>query len=281
MSEKGNGANHKRDLGKKPELKWLALKNLYVDQDYQRGTQSRASQNNLEYIQKHFSWSYFAPLIVCFVPEKKKYAVIDGQHRLMAASMIDGIDELPCMIIAGGHELKQQAESFVVINTKRVMMNSLAKFHAAASAGDTQANDVKQLLKECNIEIPRNPVLANQTGPRQTQALGTIKRMLCKYSKNQIKWALTIIPEAYGDEKGQMRGMLINALAHFKSVTPDVDQERMLKVLRDLDPEQLQEDARSSVRIGGGKTATAVFEAIERLYKNEGRKRGSGLKEEK
>jgi hypothetical protein len=85
MDTKHAGGQPVSDPGPKPELKWLNVEKLYVDSRYQRNTKSRASETNLDYLKKNFSWSLCGALIVCFVPAEKKYAVLDGQHRLVAA----------------------------------------------------------------------------------------------------------------------------------------------------------------------------------------------------
>jgi hypothetical protein len=205
------------------------------------------------------------------VPTKKKYAVLDGQHRLDATRARGDITSLPCLVI-DGHDLQQQSSSFVVINSRRVSLTSLAKFHAAVGAGDPDAVSIKDLCDECGIEILRVPVLLGEMGPRQCQSVKTLNQLILQYSKNQLKWALTIIPEAYGDENGQLRSKFIKGLAAFRKANPDADRARMLKVLADVNPEQLEEDSRAAARVGGGTPTTAMVEALERLYKNAGRK---------
>src|SRR5580658_2316604 len=88
------------DPGRKPEPKWIALDKLYVDHNYQRNTKSKASQRNLESMKIDFRWVFCGALMVCWVASQKKYAVIDGQHRLEAARWRGDIDELPCLIIS-------------------------------------------------------------------------------------------------------------------------------------------------------------------------------------
>ncbi len=84
-------------------------------------------------------------------------------------------------------------------------------------------------------------------------------------------WALTIIPEAYGDSRGQMRAMLVKALAEFIKVNPEADRMRMVGVLENIDPSDMERDVRASVKINGGGTTAAMLSALERLYKNAGR----------
>jgi hypothetical protein len=256
--------------GAKPELKWIALDKLYVDHNYQRNTKSKASERNLDSMKADFKWVFCGALMVCWVASQKKYAVIDGQHRLQAALWRKDIDSLPCLIISE-MDVEKQAKSFVAINTKRVQLNSLAAFHAAVAAGDKSAMGIKEILDDCKIEIPRNP-LGTHTGPRQMQSPGTLASLIGRYSRKHICWALNIIPEAYGEKPGMMRAQLIKALTQFAKANPILEHDRMLKVLSGLDPMQLEADARSYVTIGGGTTLSAMVEAITRLYKNAGRK---------
>lgn len=258
-------------VGDKPELKWLKITQLYIDHDYQRSAKSSKSRANLAYMQEHFSWAHCGALIVCWEPEKKQYAVVDGQHRLLAAIARNDIPELPCVVISG-QDFQRQAKSFVVINTKRVTMNPLAKFHAAVSAGEEDAISVKGLLDECGLEVPRNPVMKGETDPRQIQCVGTLLSLLGSHSRKQLVWALSIIPEAYGDEPGQMRSGLVKALADFIKARPDTDRARMVEVLRGVDPDELEQNARSYKAIEGGTSKAAMTAALERLYKNTGRR---------
>lgn len=259
-------------LGKKPELKWIKITELYVDHEYQRNAKSKASKKNLAYMQEHFSWAHCGAVIVSLIPEKKQYAVVDGQHRLMTALARKDIPELPCVVISD-QDFQRQAESFAVINAKRVTLHTLAKFHAAVAAGEDDAVAAKAIADECGLEIPRAQVLPADADSRQIQCVGTLIALLGNYSRKQIVWALTIIPEAYGDKKGQMRAGLIKALAEFIKVRPDTDRLRMVDVLRAIDPDELERDARSYMAIKGGTSKAAMTEALDRLYtKTTGRK---------
>ncbi|MDX2074671.1 MAG: ParB/RepB/Spo0J family partition protein [Alphaproteobacteria bacterium] len=258
-------------IGPKPELKWVKLAELFIDQEYQRSAKTDRSRANIAHIQLNFSWAAFGALIVAFMPKKKQYAVIDGQHRFLAAQSVPGITEVPCVVISD-HDFKKQAKSFVAINTKRVNLHTLGKYHAAVAAGDETAVAIAGLLNECKIEVPKTPVLKGDTDARQLQAIGTLQRMIDRYSQKQLVWALTIIPEAYGEERGQMRSSMIKALAEFIKQHPDAERKRMLAVLRDIDPDQLEEDSRAAARMSGKKSTAVFLEALERLYKNAGRK---------
>lgn len=145
------------DVGKKPELKWIKLTELYVDPVYQRNAKSRNSLNNIAYIQENFSWAYCGALVVSFVPEKSQYAIVDGQHRFIAARARKDILELPCVVVSG-QDVKKQAQGFVIVNDKRVRLNNLGTYHASVAAGDPDAVSLQKILDDCNIQIPSTPI---------------------------------------------------------------------------------------------------------------------------
>jgi hypothetical protein len=104
------------------------------------------------------------------------------------------------------------------------------------------------------------------TAPRETCVLATLLGLLKTHSKNQIKWVLTIIPDAYCEEKGQMRSMLIKTLAATLKQDPKLDREGMIEALRQNDPEDLQTNAAACVRAQGGRALTYMVEILMRSY---------------
>jgi len=271
MERNQRGGETVSDPGPKPELKWIDIGKLYVDPQYQREAGSKASKKNIEYMRMNFSWAFCGALVVCYMKDKKQYAIIDGQHRYLVAKSLSAIDKLPCIIVSD-LDVERQAKSFMAINTKRVILNSLASFHAAIAGGDPTACSVKQLLDECGIEVPKSPCGAGDTGRRQTHAVGSIAKLMAKYTPEQLKWALSIIPEAFGEKRGMLRASMIKALAEFIKLNPALDRPRFVQVLGKLDPVQMESDARSYVSIKGGTTSAAMVEVIDRAYRNSGRK---------
>jgi hypothetical protein len=97
-------------------------------------------------------------------------------------------------------------------------------------------------------------------------------RMLETCSKAQAKWVLTIIPDAYGDEKGQMRSALITTLASAITQDPKLDRAAMIDALRDNDPTDLQETARAIAKAQGGKVPQHMLDVLMRCYRSKLRK---------
>jgi hypothetical protein len=251
--------------GSRPEFKWLSLDMLFVETQYQRATKSKDSQKNIKSIKLNFNWAACGALIVCLNANRRKYAVIDGQHRYEAAMLRGDIGELPCLII-GQRELQHQAETFVEINSKRVRLSNLQAFPAAIMAKNPDAVALKEILDECEVTIPRFPVQAGLTQPRETCALATLLALLKTHSKNQIRLILNIIPDAYGEKKGQMRAMLIKALAAALKQDPKLDRDTLIEALRQNDPEDLQTNAAACVKAQGGRALNYMVDILMRSY---------------
>jgi hypothetical protein len=62
---------------------------------------------------------------------------------------------------------------------------------------------------------------------------------------------LTIIPDAYGDEKGWLRANLIKGLAAFIKERPDTNRDTMIAALQEIEVDQLERDARSYCAVEG------------------------------
>lgn len=255
-------------MDNKPELMWIPLDDLYIDTAYQRNTASRASVLNMDYIRDNFNWAFCGALIVSKIG--KQYAILDGQHRWKAAKARNDITELPCLVISG-MDTQAQADGFVTVNTRRVNVHSFAKYHASVVAGEPNHVGLQEILDECGLEIPKHPALGGSL-PHQTLAIGSLLKMMEVYSRKQMIWALSIIPEAYEDKKGQLRAQLIKALAEFIKREPDTERDVMVRTLRSIDPVKLEGNARAAVKINGGKSLDAYIHALDRAYKSAERK---------
>jgi hypothetical protein len=89
---------------------------------------------------------------------------------------------------------------------------------------------------------------------------------------------LTIIPDAYGEEKGQMRSMLIKALAAALKQDPQLDRDTMIEAPRQNDPEDLQTNAAACVRAQGGRALNYMVDILMRSYQAALRKRQNAAK---
>jgi hypothetical protein len=120
-----------------------------------------------------------------------------------------------------------------------------------------------------------HPSAVKNLPPRTTQSIKTLYNMINNYSEKQIIWALTIIPDAYGDTPGVLRASLIKAMAEWIKLHPDTDRERMIFALQDIDLDVLEKDARAYRAIEGKRMPEAFMMVIEKKYNAAKRERKS------
>jgi hypothetical protein len=121
-----------------------------------------------------------------------KFIIIDGQHRIEAVRRRPDIGEVPCYVL-GDLTQNEQARIFVAVNNDRVSLTSYALFHAQCAAGDQVALKIKEVCEEADITICKYPVPGGMTAPRETQALGTIKRGIEAFGEDNVIATLMIV----------------------------------------------------------------------------------------
>lgn len=202
------GTTAPANLGQPPELSWLSIADLVVDDEYQRPI-SEVGRRNVLRIAEQFNWLNFAPLIVAPVGGGK-YAVIDGQHRATAA-WIRGIDRVPASIVPA--DRTQQAAAFKAVNGNVTQLHAFAMHHAAIAGGDPEALAVARACEEANVRIPRSPTSAKDMKPGMTLAIVAIKTSLRLYGHKITVLALRCITATRHNVAGALRANAINGIA--------------------------------------------------------------------
>lgn len=179
------------DAGAAPQLAWLEIDSLVVDETYQRDLKP-GNVKTIRKIARNFRWSMFSPVFVSPV-EGGKYAIIDGQHRTHAAALC-GFSQVPCQIVPmSGAE---QAAAFAAVNGMVTKVTSWQIFKAALAAGEDWAIDAQncaragncQLMTSNKTSLEKKPgeifavmrfreVMQRQGSPRLSQALRCLMRL--------------------------------------------------------------------------------------------------------
>ena len=115
--------------GSAPQLAWLDIASLVVDESYQRDLKPQGWRA-IRTIAAHFRWSMFSPVFVAPV-EGGLYAIIDGQHRTHAAA-ICGFSQVPCQIVQMTRT--EQAAAFAAVNGTVTQVSAGQIFKAALAA---------------------------------------------------------------------------------------------------------------------------------------------------
>tara|TARA_R110002073_G_scaffold120601_2_gene262663 strand:- start:10286 stop:11131 length:846 start_codon:yes stop_codon:yes gene_type:complete len=240
------------ELGATGELAWVSLECLLIDGRYQRPV-LRRGLNTIRKIVEDFNWSKFDPLVVSRVDDAPgHYAVVDGQHRAIAAMMVPGIVAVPAIV----HQLdlRAQARAFCAVNAVITKMSALQLHQAGLAAGDPDALYIDRVTRACGVTVLAYPKAADSIRPGETMAVGTIRGLLRSYGEAPVKTALTVLRRAYPDEPGIASGP-IQAIGLASVAVPAVTVAGWIDVFVRMDMDEVFERARLAARISRGGVA--------------------------
>ncbi|WP_025036114.1 DUF6551 family protein [Bradyrhizobium sp. DOA9] len=209
--------------GKKPELKWVAPTDLFVDETYQRDLTDR-SFRLIERIYRGFAWNRVKPPIA--VDDGGKYHLIDGQHTAIAAASL-GITELPCFVVEAVAQ-DERARAFVGHNTDRIAVSPIAIYNALRASGDPDALDVERVCKRAGVTI-REYTNTSTIHVGDTKAVTIIRNMIRKRGVIKSRQILECLV------KGEMAPIAAGAITAVENILadrPQVDLEALARIIR-------------------------------------------------
>lgn len=195
------------DLGPVPGLRWIDKTLIDVDRRYQREI-SHQGIRHINGILRDFEWRYFQ--VITVTPTRAgRFFAIDGQHRWAAAMRHPAIVRLPCLVLEE-IDIRQQAKVFDVMNSKRLGISALTKFHAALAAGDPKATRVDYLCAEAGITILRTMPQGGVLPALSLVSVATVAKFLrCK--DQFLIDVLTAMVEAWPDKANGFRASNVAA----------------------------------------------------------------------
>jgi hypothetical protein len=137
-----------RDAGAKPELLWLPLDALVIDNDFQRPL-GRTNWISIHKIAEAFSWSKFTPVVVAPIGDGR-FSIIDGQHRCHGAKLA-GISYVPCMCV--DLTVPEQAAAFGAINGQVTAISTYNIYAAALVARAPWAIACEQVVADAGARL--------------------------------------------------------------------------------------------------------------------------------
>ena len=235
-------------FGMAGEMKWIPLKKLRIDTNYQRPVGERGTTNIRQIIGK-FSWSCFSPLVVS---ERKGgvYAVIDGQHRAIAAASHGGIEMVPCIVITADED--QEALAFTTINGSVTAVMAQHLYYARLTAREPKAVALSKALAAAGATVLRVPKVAMAVG--DCNAISTLERCLRHYGAETLIPALQTVTETDDGNPGLLKAPIISATCGVLGRNPlwrDAG-ERLFKAVERVGVKALYKEALISKASRGG-----------------------------
>ncbi|MBR9840238.1 MAG: ParB N-terminal domain-containing protein [Rhodobacteraceae bacterium] len=238
-------------------LEFIPVAALTVDRRYQRRT-SEQSRSRVRKIVAEFSWSKFGAIAVAEIHEGL-FAVIDGQHRALAAVLV-GVESVPAVVAAG--DVASQARDFVGINAVRTSVAAIDKFRARVASGDKVAVEVEGMLTELGIstDVPAGTGIRH----KETRAVSTLEKLQKRLGRGVVFTTLETLLDTQPGQNNLLTAFAIEATATVvaKMIDAQRDLERLDTVLKETDFETLKEDAQKLQKLTGGATALKGAELL-------------------
>jgi hypothetical protein len=236
-----------KDRGPSPQLQWIKIADLVVDEAYQRPISNKGA-TNIRAIARNFRWASFSPVVVSPI-DGGKFAIVDGQHRTTAAALC-GIEAVPCQIILATAD--GQAEAFAQINGATTRVHSMSLFRAAVAAGDPKATIVQSAADRAGVVILPYPKQISEQKPNETMAVGAISQCVRLYGVDVTATALKALTRPANAARGTLVAPIIKAVAETVYTLRNV--KTAAQIFEAIDGIQLQKQlqrAMSEARITG------------------------------
>ena len=163
-----------------PDIRHIPIRDLMVDQKYQREV-TISGRRVIERIIMDFKWSRFGIITVAKANTSNKFAVIDGQHRVIAMKAI-GQTTVPCLVISESDRI-EQAKDFIGINTNKTRVTAAQAFKARLAAEDPEVLDIMRICGETKVNLRIGNANASlKYLPGDTHAISAILKL---YRKNK------------------------------------------------------------------------------------------------
>lgn len=209
--------------GSLPDLLWLRISDLRIDERYQRSVLGRG-MTNIRHIATNFQWSKFTA--VCVARWEGVDYVVDGQHRTYAAAL-RGLERVPCLVMR--MPLRDAADAFAAINGRTTAIHALNVWGAQVAAGDPEAVALDRACRAEGVLIKRYPVPLLKMRPGQTVALGALQRGMKDLGEAGLRLALRLLMTAHPEERGVLTGSLLRVALR---LVARLQEERPADVMR-------------------------------------------------
>jgi hypothetical protein len=201
-----------------------------------------------------------AGAIILNMREDETYAILDGQHRFLAAKK-RGIKDLNALVFIGKTE-EEEARLFVQLNTKHNVL-PFDRFCANLQSGQSREVAVNNIVTGIGLTIKNDP-----TNSKAVRSVATLLKLFDDYGAAHLMKTMQVLHEsfdAYNDamawSDSSMRGMAALLYRY-----PDVNMTRLIAQLQKHSPRTLQ--GRAMLKMGPGRGWIGWGEVFTEIYNN-------------
>lgn len=209
---------------------------------------------------RNWSWAGCGALVIA--KREDGFFAMDGQHRLMASLRRSDIQYLHCLVF-NGLSLKDEAQSFLDVNTGRKPLSSNDRHKAKVVSGDENSIFVQDVIRSCGLEISTNG------GGDGVRCLSWCNK---KALENRDKFQeIFAIGAALSDKDGvRVQDILLDGLWHLdKNCTTNISDPRMIGKLKEKGAIMLIHSAKKYAQLyGSGSGNIYALGMLDAINKN-------------
>lgn len=214
-----------------PYVTAVPLDELFSDSSYQRECDhARAKGMSVE-------WS---PELVGVIDvsdrgegKSPRYAIINGQHRWMAAKLT-GTETHMAVNVHTGLSVEDEAKLFFDIDRKTKQLTNWDRWYARRRAGDFTVNEIERIVGECGLVVAHNP------GPKNIQCCSKLERIWDSYDPSILADTLTLILDVWpGDQDALKTGILGGLSLVLDAHSMDINTGRLADGMSEMTAKQV------------------------------------------
>ena len=190
--------------------------------------------------------------------------VIDGQHRVRAWQMVRGDNALIPVDVIEGMTVEQEAFLFSQQNERR-NLRSVQMHHARVAAGDERHLALEQLLAAHGLDSRLNEGTADNH--RRFTGIGTLRAIAERGGLAHADETLRLVVAGLARPGMQVAAVHLDGMsALLLRFGPEIDRERLVRVLRECDVLQIRGQALGIKRLMNGTTGSSWGMVFHGLY---------------
>lgn len=159
--------------GERPDLEWVPVAGLRINDAYQRPIEKRGRANILR-IADNFDWGRFSPLLVARMDDNL-FAVIDGQHRAHAAALC-GIEAVPALVT--DMDVRAQAAAFSWVNGSVTALTPVQIYRAALAALEPWAVQCDAVVASAGCQLMTFNKSQAMKKPGEVFCISTVRKLV-------------------------------------------------------------------------------------------------------
>ena len=198
-----------------------------------------------------------------------KFAVLDGNHRVMACRIAEGDDATIPAYIYMDLTIEEEALYFHDFNRKRKALFPEDEFKAALVAGDHEALAINAVVESLGLHIGGVRV-GGGTSEGFVSGIRALQAVYQSHGENGLREVLLTLRDSMGTGPSAIQATIVRGLALFAARYYEMesfDRSRLLAVLSTHSPAQLKSLA-MNIRAGSPTidAATSIGMAILQVY---------------